>query len=262
MARQEETVPEGKGAPAMKHNTLVFDIETIADITPGNHDAITALAEKRQVTAEEYASLCPPLARVVCIAWYDVTGQKLGALFDASLTGGWSGSLQVEGGDGKTRICEIQECEGEADVLRRFGRLVEQHLGQPNPQLVTYNGRGFDLPVLIHRSIKHRVTEGRELLMKAVNENRYRPLMHVDLLDSVTFCGASPRFPMAAYAIGYGWRSPKMDMDGAQVSVAVKEGRIIDVVKYCAGDVLATAHVYLSLNRLAPECGPGTGESE
>lgn len=201
----------------MKHNPLVFDIETIADLTPENHDAITALAEKREVSAEEYAGLCPPLARVVCVGWYDVMAQKLGALFDASLcTGGWSESVEVEGGDGSTRICEIQGCEGEAEILRRFGLLVERHLGQFNGQLVTYNGRGFDLPVLIHRSIKHGVSEGRQLLMKAVNENRYRPLMHVDLLDSVT--------------------------------VAVKEGRIIDVVKYCVGDVLATAHVYFSLS--------------
>jgi hypothetical protein len=247
----------------MKQNPLIFDVETIADITPENRDAISALAEKREVSAEEYASLCPPLARVVCIAWLDVTAQKLGALFDASLCkGGWSQSLQVEAGDGSTSTCELQGCDSEAEMLCRFGRLVEQHLGQPNPQLVTYNGRGFDLPVLIHRSIKHRVIEGRELLMKAVNENRYRPLMHIDLLDAVTFCGASPRFPMAAYAIGYGWRSPKAEMDGAKVSTAVREGRILDVVRYCVGDVLATAHVYFCLNGLPPECGPSTGGSE
>jgi DNA polymerase elongation subunit (family B) len=250
-----------QGARAMKHNALVFDIETIADITPDNRDAITALSAKREVTAEDYASLCPPLARVVCIAWLDVTAQKLGALFDASLcTGECSQPMQVEGGDGNKRKCELQGCEGEAEILRRFGRLVEEHLGQSNSQLVTYNGRGFDLPVLIHRSIKHRITEGRELLMKAMSENRYRPLLHVDLQDAVTFCGATGRFPMAAYAIGYGWRSPKADMHGAQVGAAVRDGRIIDVVRYCVGDVLATAHIYLSLNDL--QRGPGTGDSE
>ena len=80
------------------------------------------------------------------------------------------------------------------------------------------------------------VHEGCELLMEAANESRYRPLLHIDLLDVVTFCGAAGRWPMAAYAIGYGWRSPKAEMDGTKV--AVREGRILDVVRHCAGDVL------------------------
>ena len=88
------------------------------------------------------------------------------------------------------------------------------------------------------------VTDGRFLLMKAANESRYRQLVHVDVMDTVTFCGASSRFPLAAYALGYGWRSPKADMNGATVSVEVRKGRIVDVVRYCAGDVLATAHIH------------------
>lgn len=233
----------------MDRNVLVFDIETMADLTPDNREAVTALAAQRQVSPEDYGSLCPPLARVVCIGWYDLGAQKLGALFDASLCAGeWPRSVQVDAAAGDTRTCEIQECQHEAEMLRRFGHMVVQHLGQPNPQLVTFNGRGFDLPVLIHRAIKHHVTEGRELLLKAALESRYRPLRHLDLLDAVTFCGATGRWPMAAYAVGYGWRSPKQEMQGALVGPAVHEGRIIDVVRYCVGDVLATAHVYLCMN--------------
>lgn len=58
------------------------------------------------------------------------------------------------------------------------------------------------------------------------------------------------RWPMGAYAIGYGWRSPKAEMDGTKL--AVREGRILDVARHCAGDVLATTHVYLRLNGLMP----------
>jgi len=65
----------------------------------------------------------------------------------------------------------IQGCQGEAEMLRRFGHLVEQHLGQFNGQLVTYNGPGFALPVLINCSIKRAVSEGPELLMKAIERN-------------------------------------------------------------------------------------------
>jgi len=230
---------------------LVFDIETIADVTPDNRDAIAALAKKRDATPEDYGGLCPPLARVVCIAWLDLTAQQLGALFDATWSSGERPpSVQVDAGiagSATLRDCVLRSCEGEAEVLQQFGTLIEQHLQQPNGQLVTYSGRGFDLPVLVHRSVKHRVTAGRELLMKAVMENRYRPVVHVDLLDAVTFSGAASRWPMATYAIGYGFKSPKADMDGSKVWAAVQAGRILDVVRYCAGDVLATAHVYHSL---------------
>ncbi len=248
----------------MKPNALVFDIETIADLTPQNREAVTKLAEGRQMRPEDYGSLCPPLARVVCIAFLDVAAQTIGALFDASLcAGAWPSSVDITAGDGSTRACNVRGCAGESDVLREFGHMVEQHVGQSKAQLVTYNGRGFDLPVLIHRSIKYGVTEGRALLLKAVNENRYRPLLHVDLQDAVTFCGASGRFPMAAYAIGYGWRSPKEEMDGAQVAGAVRNGKIVEVVRYCARDVLATAHLYARLNGEMPvlESPPSSTES-
>jgi len=232
----------------MPDNALLFDIETIADLTVQNRDAISTLAQGRNVTPEEYGALCPPLARVVCIAWLDVATQRLGAVFDNSLAmGAPPATIEVAAEPGVVRPCEIHGSDGEPQVLRHFGQMIERHLGQPDARLVTYNGRGFDLPVLIHRSIKHGIVEGRSLLVKALQENRYRPLMHVDLMDRVTFYGAASRWPMAAYAIGYGWRSPKEDLSGAQVGATVHSGRILDVVRYCAGDVLATACVYAAV---------------
>ncbi len=231
----------------MEHNALVFDIETIADLTVENRDTIAKLASERELTPEHYGGLCPPLARVVCIAWYNVTTAELGALCDARLSAGdLSPSINVGDGrtDGAVLRCILHGCDGEAHLLGEFGRAVEQHLARANAWLVTYNGRGFDLPVLVHRSIKHGVTEGRHLLAKAAQENRYRPSMHLDLMDAVTFAGAAPRWPLAAYAIGYGFRSPKAEMDASQVWPAIQAGRLLDVVRYCAGDVLATAHLY------------------
>ena len=244
------------GAPeSPKRNTLVFDIETIADLTPATQAAVAALAKDRDMTAEHFGSLCPPLARVVCIAWLDAATHRLGAVFDATLHDGGSPQfIDVDDGAGEARPalhCELQACDGEAQLLRAFGQHVVRHVAQPNAQLVTYNGRGFDLPVLVHRALKHDVPEGREVLVKAARDNRYNPLLHVDLMDVVTFGGAAPRWPMAAYAIGLGFKSPKDDMDGSQVWPAVQGGRILDVVRYCAGDVLATAHVYRCVHEIS-----------
>ncbi|MFQ5665434.1 MAG: ribonuclease H-like domain-containing protein [Candidatus Binatia bacterium] len=241
---------------ATRAQALVFDIETIADLTPENRGAIAALAKGRQMTAEQYGAFCAPLARVICVAWCDVVRQKLGVCLDGTLhTGDLAHVVEVEdevsAATGRTP-CEMHRCDGEAEVLRNFGGVVDQHCRRAGAQLVTYNGRGFDLPVLVHRSIKHRVTEGRELLSKAALENRYRPSLHLDLMDVVTFYGAAPRWPMAAYAIGYGFRSPKNDMDGSQVWAAVQAGRIVDVARYCAGDVLAAVHIYQCVQGTPP----------
>ncbi len=232
----------------MPVNALIFDIETIADLTPDTYDAVAALAKGREMVPEHYGALCPPLARVVCIAWFDLAGERLGAAFDATLATGTSPlSLAVPDGQGiseRQLECTLQVCAGEAQLLSAFGRVVEQHCQQPKPHLVTFNGRGFDLPVLVHRSVKHGVTPGRTILLKAARENRFNPALHTDLMETVTFFGASGRWPMAAYAIGYGFASPKQAMSGAEVGPAVQAGRILDVVRYCAGDVLATAHVF------------------
>lgn len=228
----------------MDRKVLVFDLETIADLTPVNCDAIAALARGRELTAEAYGALCPPLARVICLCWHDLATETLGALFDVSLCSEVPAqTMQVEA-SGDLRACELHPCASEAAVLEAFGRLIERHLSEPEAQLVSFNGRGFDLPVLVHRSIKHGVTAGRDLLVRAMAENRYRPERHVDVMDLVTFCGATPRFPLAAYAVAYGWPSPKAEMHGSEVGSAVRAGRLLDVVRYCTGDVLATSHVY------------------
>ena len=77
-------------SPVESHNLrpLIFDIETIADLTSDNRDAVAELAEGREKAPEEYGGLCPPLARVVCISWLDATAQRFGAFFDATLCAG------------------------------------------------------------------------------------------------------------------------------------------------------------------------------
>jgi hypothetical protein len=241
---------------------LVFDIETIADLTPDNRDAVAALAGGREMTPEEYGALCPPLARVVCVSWLDVSTQQLGACVDTTLCSAQvPGTIEIEDGApdaARPLCCVIHPCDGEARLLRHFGALVEQHCRQAPAHIVTYNGRGFDLPVLVHRSIKHKVHEGRALYVAAGTEPRYRPVLHVDLMDVVTFFGAASRWPMAAYAIGYGFKSPKTEMTGAGVQAAVEAHRILDVVRYCAGDVVATAHIYRCVQGLwSPANHPG-----
>lgn len=228
-------------------NALIFDIETIADLTPENRPAIAKLAKGRDKTPEDYGGLCPPLARVVCIAAYELQTEKLFAFFDDTLTGGpFPDGVDVDGGN-TTIPCAMVGCAGEATLLARFGAFLDVFLRGRDTRLVTYNGRGFDLPVLYHRSIALGVVPGRAAVERAARDPRYKPMLHIDLMDSVTFAGAAPRWPLAAYAIGYGYPSPKAELDGSQVGAAVQAGRIVEVVRYCASDVMATTHIYRRL---------------
>src|SRR5262245_56846169 len=107
---------------AANRNPLVFDIETIGDLTPQNRDAVAALAREREWAPAHYAALCPPLARVVCIGWLDVSAQTLGCAFDATLCPGeWPGSIVMDDGrnqEGRSVECTVRGCDGEAQVLR------------------------------------------------------------------------------------------------------------------------------------------------
>jgi len=226
--------------------TLIFDIETIASLRPEAAPAVEKLAAGREWTVDRYAALCPPLARVACIAAREVPSGAFVAWVDNSLAPTpLPATLALELGDGSGVSVDVEviACNDEADLLRHFGERLDVFCSDRDGRVATFNGRGFDLPVLLHRSVVHQVRPGRQTLAQLLQENRFRPQRHIDVMDAVTHFGATSRWPLAAYAIGYGYRSPKEDMDGAQVSPAVAAGRIADVARYCAGDVLATEFV-------------------
>lgn len=227
-------------------STLIFDIETIAAVPPEQAEAIAKLATAREWDVDRYAALCPPLARVVCIGALEQPAQRLQLFADATLAPTpLPASVTIEVGDdsGRSLEADIFPCSGEAELLAAFGRRLDELVRNPSNRIATFSGRGFDLPVLLHRSIALGVKPGRHAVDRLLQENRFRPQQHVDLLETVTAFGATGRWPLAAYAIGYGYRSPKSEMDGSQVTEAVQGGRLLDVMRYCAGDVLATAHV-------------------
>lgn len=230
--------------------TLVFDIETIGHVADDVRPAVEKLALGREWSVERYAALCPPLARVACIGSLDAQAGRLDLFIDASLAPNpLPTTIEVEIGDsnGNRGAANVRGCAGESELIEAFGRHLEAHAQDRQSRFATFNGRGFDLPVLLHRSIALGVRPGRRVIEQLIAENRYRPQRHVDVMELATQFGASPRWPLAAYAIGYGFRSPKADMDGAEVGPAVAAGRIVDVAAYCAGDVLATAHVLARL---------------
>jgi DNA polymerase elongation subunit (family B) len=107
-------------------------------------------------------------------------------------------------------------------------------------QVITFNGRTFDAPYLHLRSAILKVKPSRNLV-----PYRYDYKLHCDLLDQLSFYGASRRFSLDFYTKRFGIRSPKEEgVDGSVISEMFQAGRQREIAQYCARDVKATAELY------------------
>ena len=123
-------------------------------------------------------------------------------------------------------------------------------IGHYTPTLVSWNGSGFDLPVLHYRSLIHGVAAPRywdtgedDREFKFNNYlNRYHN-RHVDLMDVLAKFNGRANAPLDQLAKLCGFPG-KLGMDGGQVWQAWHEGRRDEVRAYCETDVVNTWLVY------------------
>jgi predicted PolB exonuclease-like 3'-5' exonuclease len=145
------------------------------------------------------------------------------------------------------RIFSIGEPEAdEAKTIQRFFEGVDKYV----PQLVSWNGRGFDLPVLAARGLIHGVSAGCFWDTGADNKdfkwsnyvNRFHD-RHLDLMDVLSIYGGrgSPLDELAKLAGLPG----KLGMDGSEVWDAYRRGEIAAIRDYCETDCANTFLLYL-----------------
>ncbi len=127
------------------------------------------------------------------------------------------------------------ETGAEKDILRKFWEEIKGY-----DQIITFNGRSFDGPFILIRSAVHRIKPTRDLM-----PNRYHA-SHIDLLDQLTFYGASRRkFSLDMWCRTFGIISPKSGgITGYDVKDLYTSGRYIDLAKYCLGDLRATKELF------------------
>jgi len=214
-------------------NIFVFDIETVPDVDSGRrlHD-LDGLSEKeiadimfhlrrQQTGGSEFLSL--HLQRIVAISAVFRKGDSVKV---------WSL------GD---------EASSEQDLIKLFFTEVEQHV----PTLVSWNGGGFDLPVLHYRSLLHGIS-APQYWENGENDQAFRwnnylsryHSRHTDLMD--VLAGFQPRATARLDEIATMLGFPgKMGMDGSQVWETFRNGDIAAIRDYCETDVLNTYLVYL-----------------
>ena len=109
--------------------------------------------------------------------------------------------------------------------------------------VISYNGRGFDVPFLVSRSLVNGIPARVDLL-----SHRYSLRPHLDLYRAINH-GERPLGPTSLDVVCWALdiESPKEQMDGSMVAPAYERGEIEKIAKYNAQDVLATIAVYRKL---------------
>ena len=135
----------------------------------------------------------------------------------------------------------------EAEIIRRFFDGIERY----SPELVSWNGSGFDLPVLHYRALKHGIQAPRYWEMgDSDREFRYNNYLsrfhwrHIDLMDVLAGFQMRGRASLDQMAVMLGFPG-KLGMSGDKVWQTWLDGGIDDIRDYCETDVLNTYLVYL-----------------
>jgi 3'-5' exonuclease len=204
------------GAKEMKY--LCLDIEAVVDLSVWTPPE------------DEPDQFAPPYAwRPICVGLVllddgsaGVTAKRIGAIDDAD----------------------------ERALLVRFGNAIG-HL-ERSFCVVTWNGRAYDLPVLMLRSARYGLSHPWYYQSR---DTRYRfsEEGHLDLCDAMGDYGASRRLHLDGMARLIGLPGKFGDVTGASVGQAYAAGRLAEITSYCIADAVSTAFLWLRWRLLKGE---------
>jgi 3'-5' exonuclease len=147
------------------------------------------------------------------------------------------------------RLGVVGEDKDEKGMLEDFSQFVSRY----HPDLVTYNGRSFDLPVIALRSLRHGVPMGWYYQGRV--RYRYSEEGHLDLCDMLSDHGAARSMSLDAVARLIGLPG-KVGVDGSQVEGLYRGGQLGVIKSYCLADVAQTALLFLRFRLLQGLLGP------
>jgi len=215
-------------------NVLVFDIETIPDVESGKRlynlnglsdkeAAEVMFTRRRQETDGSSDFIRHHLQKIVAISVLLSTSDQLNV---------WT----LGNADSSEKV-----------ILERFFEGIEKY----TPILVSWNGGGFDLPVIHYRSLLHGVQAPRYWETGKDDQgfrwNNYLSRFHerhTDLMDVIAAYQYRSVAPLTEIASMLGFPG-KMGMSGDKVWDAYLDGEIEAIRNYCESDVLNTYLVYI-----------------
>lgn len=222
----------------MVHGVLVFDIETVPDVASGRRlydleglsddDVASVMFNRRRQETGDSEFLRLHLHRVVAISAVLRLGDNL-------------------------RVWSLgDEASEEAELVRRFYDGLDRY----TPTLVSWNGSGFDLPVLHYRALLHGIAAPRywdtgddDTSFRWNNYLGRFHWRHIDLMDVLSGFQIRAAAPLDEVAIMLGFPG-KLGMSGARVWERFQAGDVGSIRRYCETDVLNTYLVYLRFERM------------
>jgi predicted PolB exonuclease-like 3'-5' exonuclease len=230
-------------------NVFAFDIETVPDVEFGRRlHGLDGLTDKqvgyvmqtrqREQTGSEFLSLEQHRVVAISVAMRTREGFRAWSLGEPDAS--------------------------EAELVGRFFDGIERF----SPTLVSWNGSGFDLPVLHYRALRHSVqapryweTGDEEQSFRWNNYISRFHWRHVDLMDVLSGFQGRGRVGLDRMAQLVGLPG-KLGMSGEGVWEAFLEGRIADIRNYCETDVLNTYLIYLRFELMRGRLTPDEHERE
>lgn len=169
---------------------------------------------------------------------YPLTGQIVSiALFNPDT--GHGQVLVLESGNAETMTGPDEDgftyhIHDEKSLISSFWSLVKSF-----DTVVTFNGRNFDIPFILFRTMVHGLKPSRNLMPA-----RFQLRDHLDLMEILTFFGSTRRFSLDFYCRRLGIPSPKTTVSGEQVPALFKAGDLMSIARYNKQDVIATAQLF------------------
>ncbi|OGV26584.1 MAG: 3'-5' exonuclease [Legionellales bacterium RIFCSPHIGHO2_12_FULL_37_14] len=222
---------------------LVFDIETIPDLASArklyqledltDHDVFQALkALRREKVGHDF--LPHHLQQIIAISLVYANNNNIKV---------WSLG---------------EETSPEKELIERFFAGIDKF----TPTLISWNGAGFDLPVLNYRAMLHQVAAptfwevGEQSSLFKWNNylNRFH-YRHLDLMDVLALYQNKAFAPLDEIATMLGFPG-KMGMSGAKVFEQYTQGNLTEIRNYCETDVLNTYCVYLRFELMRGKLSP------
>ena len=204
----------------MPSDIMVWDLETIPDIAGfarANNLVDKSPNEIRSAMGDEFPKLI--YHSIICI----------GALVATRTSNGWE--VQAVG------ALHVGQ-RPEKELIESFVNKI----AQLSPQLVTYNGGGFDLPVLRYRAMLHNVfapgMHNRAYFHRYTDDN-------VDLCDLLSSFSYGAKVKLDELSRIMGLPGKPDGIDGSQVEAYFNAGRIQDIADYCKSDVINTYRLWL-----------------
>lgn len=221
----------------MKESICVFDCETIPDSDSlrkvfgydGSDKEVAILAQSEQEKATGYSFLPINFHKIVCIS-----------------------AVMADEFGGFSRI--TTNYGGEKEILSKFLSLIDAH----NPRLVSFNGKGFDMPLIMLRAMRYNLSckayyevENRDVNKTKWDNYRYRysDRFHTDMLEQVSDYGSVRGIRLDSLCVSLNLPG-KFDTHGDEVLELFYDDKMSEILAYCESDVLNTYMLFLKYELL------------